>query len=368
MLRQPSHNTGLDISSTNLSTLIALITNLELNAVDAETLANILYLRSRHHAYSASSGSQPIYPMAVTYPSNPAALSGPSHEECSPPLSPSTSILADFPAPPVSICLTPPDSSDPTTVLVRGNSDRDAKPAIWLLPDCTYARIIIVTREMPLDCKGAPGISSHGLWPSGSSALHGTSSGPCDKQNAWSVAAAPNVRGLVPLTPLEGSELSGVVGVDPIWPIVQTSTFQPSSITSSGNSFSLTALGWGLLLSMRIQPVFYNWRNAWGIFVLDVRGLVLLTAVEGLELSVLVLTPQTTMKTARHFYCFLFPSARYSPDLTANRAEGSPTAGSVTAPVLMAIEGLMLSRACELSPGSPDLDLNLNVQVGLRLL
>ncbi|KIK15107.1 hypothetical protein PISMIDRAFT_16741 [Pisolithus microcarpus 441] len=51
---------------------------------------------------------------------------------------------------------------------------------------------------------------------------------------------------------------------------------------------------------MRIQPVFYNWRNAWGVFVLDVRGLVLLTAVEGLELSVLVLTLQTTMKTAHH--------------------------------------------------------------------
>ncbi|KAI6011927.1 hypothetical protein BKA83DRAFT_4131264 [Pisolithus microcarpus] len=295
MLRQPSHNTGLDISSTNLSALIALIMNLELNAVDAETLANILYLRSRHHAYSASSGSQPIYPTAVTYPSNPAALSGLSRKECSPPLSPSTSILADFPTPPVSICLMPPNSSDPTTVLVRGSSDRDAKPAIWLLPDCTYAQIIIVTREMPLDCKGAPGISSHGLWPSGSSALRGTrfarvigfwqpvngiSRGyvltnvglgetlqaraqgdwcplAVTSQNAWSVAAAPNVRGLVPLMPLEGLELSGV-----------------RSVTSSGNSFSLTALGWGLLLSMRIQP-----------------------AVEGLELSVLVLTPWTTMKT-----------------------------------------------------------------------
>ncbi|KAI6018266.1 hypothetical protein PISMIDRAFT_19984 [Pisolithus microcarpus 441] len=131
MLRQPSHNTGLDISSTNLSALIALITNLELNAADVETLANILYLRSRHH------GSQPIYPMAVTYPSNPAALSGPSCEECSPPLSPSTSILADFPAPPVLICLTPPDSSDPTTVLVRGNSDRDAKVPC-LADDCLH--------------------------------------------------------------------------------------------------------------------------------------------------------------------------------------------------------------------------------------
>ncbi|KAI6016830.1 hypothetical protein BKA83DRAFT_4128561 [Pisolithus microcarpus] len=308
MLRQPSHNTGLDISSTNLSALIALITNLELNAADAETLANILYLRSRHHAYSASSGSQPIYPTAVTYPSNPAALSGPSREECSPPLSPSTSILVDFPAPPVSICLTPPDSSDPTTVLVCGNSDRDAKPAIWLLPDCTYARIIIVTREMPLDCKGAPGISSHGLWPSGSSALHGTRFArvigfwqPVNgisrgyvltnvglgetlqashytmtaQQNAWSVAAAPNVRGLVPLMPLEGSELSGV--------------FVVPSVPSLTN-----------LTVDHADGVFYNWRNAWGIFVLDVRGLVLLTAVEGLELSVLVLTLRTTMKTACH--------------------------------------------------------------------
>ncbi|KAI5987357.1 hypothetical protein EDD15DRAFT_2199554 [Pisolithus albus] len=137
MFRQPSHNTGLDISSTNLSALIALITNLELNAADAETLANILYLRSRHHAYSASSDSQTIYPTAVTYPPNPAVPSGPSREECSPPLSPSTSILVDFPAPPVSIFLTPPDSSDPTTVLVRGSSDRDAKD-LSLADDCLH--------------------------------------------------------------------------------------------------------------------------------------------------------------------------------------------------------------------------------------
>ncbi|KAI6155968.1 hypothetical protein BKA82DRAFT_4011349 [Pisolithus tinctorius] len=64
----PSPSTGLDISSSNLSALITLIGNLELNAADAETLASALLLRSRAEAFIGSSGSQPTYPTAALCP------------------------------------------------------------------------------------------------------------------------------------------------------------------------------------------------------------------------------------------------------------------------------------------------------------
>ncbi|KAI6154748.1 hypothetical protein BKA82DRAFT_4010517 [Pisolithus tinctorius] len=46
MSKIPSPSTGLDISSSNLSTLITLIRNLELNAADTEMLASTVLLRS----------------------------------------------------------------------------------------------------------------------------------------------------------------------------------------------------------------------------------------------------------------------------------------------------------------------------------
>ncbi|KAI6144680.1 hypothetical protein BKA82DRAFT_4016836 [Pisolithus tinctorius] len=124
----PSPSTGLDISSSNLSTLITLIGNLELNAADAETLASALLLRSRTEAFIGSSGSQPTYPMAALCLSSPGVPGMLSHEECTPAtLFPSIPIYMEFPAPPVSIHLTPPNSTDPSTILVHGHPDREAR-------------------------------------------------------------------------------------------------------------------------------------------------------------------------------------------------------------------------------------------------
>ncbi|KAI5995217.1 hypothetical protein EDD15DRAFT_2195807 [Pisolithus albus] len=146
MVGQATPHTGSDISATNLSALISLITNLELNAADAETLANILFLRSR------CEDSQPMHPGAASYPSSTAASRFPSHEEYPPAVSPHPSTPAlpvsihltpddsshpSSPVLPVSICLTPDDSSDPVTILIRGNVEYEARVPS-LADDCVY--------------------------------------------------------------------------------------------------------------------------------------------------------------------------------------------------------------------------------------
>ncbi|KAI6156913.1 hypothetical protein BKA82DRAFT_25979 [Pisolithus tinctorius] len=134
----PSPSTGLDISSSNLSALITLIRNLELNAADTETLASALLLRSRAEAFIGSSGSQPTYPTAALCPSSPGVSGLLSHKECTPAtLSPSIPIYAEFPTPPVSIHLTPPNSTDPSTILVRGHPDCEARVP-YLVDDCVH--------------------------------------------------------------------------------------------------------------------------------------------------------------------------------------------------------------------------------------
>ncbi|KAI5997018.1 hypothetical protein EDD15DRAFT_2194713 [Pisolithus albus] len=159
MVGQATPHTGSDISATNLSALISLITNLELNAADAETLANILFLRSRCEvewstiaAYLTSPDSQPTHPGAASYPSSTAASRFPSREEYPPAVSPHPSTPAlpvsihltpddsshpSSPVPPVSIRLTPDDSSDPVTILVRGNVEYEARVPS-LADDCVY--------------------------------------------------------------------------------------------------------------------------------------------------------------------------------------------------------------------------------------
>ncbi|KAI6005411.1 hypothetical protein EDC04DRAFT_2611577 [Pisolithus marmoratus] len=141
MLGHASPNTGQDISSRNLSALITLITNLELNATDAETLASMLFLRSRHEA---SASSQPAYPTTPSYPSSAAASGLPFREECPPPAPspPSTPVFEDFSAPPVSIHLTPPDPSDPVTILIRGNLDCEARVPS-LADDCVHTPTVV---------------------------------------------------------------------------------------------------------------------------------------------------------------------------------------------------------------------------------
>ncbi|KAI6010002.1 hypothetical protein EDC04DRAFT_2610407 [Pisolithus marmoratus] len=138
MLGQASCNTGRDISSRNLSALITLITNLELNTEDAETLAT----------YLALARSQPTYPTTPPYLLSPVASGLPSREECPPPApSPtSTPVFADFSAPPVSIHLTPPDPSDPVTILVCGN------------PECE-ATVPSLADDCPLKARGLQGWS-----------------------------------------------------------------------------------------------------------------------------------------------------------------------------------------------------------------
>ncbi|KAI6143022.1 hypothetical protein BKA82DRAFT_28802 [Pisolithus tinctorius] len=134
----PSPSTGLDISSSNLSALITLIRNLELNAADAEMLASALLLRSRTEAFIGSSSSQPTYPMVALCLLSPGVSGLLSHEECTPAtLSPSIPIYAEFPAPPVSIHLTPPNSTDPSTILVRSHPDREARVP-YLADDCMH--------------------------------------------------------------------------------------------------------------------------------------------------------------------------------------------------------------------------------------
>ncbi|KAI6149389.1 hypothetical protein BKA82DRAFT_4353473 [Pisolithus tinctorius] len=71
MFKTPLPSTGLDISSTNLSTLITLIGNLKLNAADAETLASTVLLRSCAEAFIGSSGLQPTYPTVALCPLGP---------------------------------------------------------------------------------------------------------------------------------------------------------------------------------------------------------------------------------------------------------------------------------------------------------
>ncbi|KAI6037648.1 hypothetical protein EDC04DRAFT_2604564 [Pisolithus marmoratus] len=146
MLGHASPNTGRDISSRNLSALITLITNLELNATDAETLASMLFLRSRHEAVSGL----------------------PFCEECLPPAPspPSTPIFEDFSAPPVSIHLTPPDPSNPVTILVHRNLDCEARVPS-LADDCSIYDDSLEQSLYQMSWARCPLIVLEGLEPSG---------------------------------------------------------------------------------------------------------------------------------------------------------------------------------------------------------
>ncbi|KAI6142418.1 hypothetical protein BKA82DRAFT_4360859 [Pisolithus tinctorius] len=107
----PSLDNGRSISAINLSALITIVSHLELSAVDAATLADILLSRSQREAPSFPSSSAP------------STSSSCQEGTAAVPFLPFSPIGVEVPTPPVSIHLTSADTPDSATVLVRGHPD-----------------------------------------------------------------------------------------------------------------------------------------------------------------------------------------------------------------------------------------------------
>ncbi|KAI6140974.1 hypothetical protein BKA82DRAFT_4018924 [Pisolithus tinctorius] len=95
--------------------LITIVLDLELSAVDAATLADILLSRSQHEAPSFLSSLAP------------STLSSCQEGTTAVPFLPFSPISMEVPTPPISIHLTSADTPDSTTVLIHGHLDMEPR-------------------------------------------------------------------------------------------------------------------------------------------------------------------------------------------------------------------------------------------------